>query len=307
MGLPETVLSTGRNAVYQGLPRLDEAAAQMMSYGNRGLDPVIAAMRSLRKSGSVALDVINPDREDERSARADFRHRLGQVVVVGGFDESSGEMAAEASADSLWQSRVINKASIVGVRPLTHTDDVAEHNRLIESASLANHVLQDRYDIASTIVSPEDPARVPQGQADNPRTLHETIQRADAEYNNWVHDTITDRGYRGEVVPHTTSLLVADPAVAEAMDGIEVGDLRNGGAALLIAVRKGWRHLWKPLDRVSQTAHEKLSSEDSLEVVTDDYVGRDRRFHVDRRQTQERIAIQHDRRRNDRREHHLRS
>jgi hypothetical protein len=238
---------------YKAAPKLDEAAATALRYTERGLEPALTVAGAAQRAGSFALDVINPQREDERAVLNHLRKRVSQIVLVGGYEEMEPSLARR-TADSLLNSGVVDAGTIVGIRPLVHREPINDQLRLHQSAELLHATLRSKdYDIASFLVAPEDPARIA-GYRLRADAIHAAIYRADDEYVTGLNDRLSDHWQRDDVSPRVRTLIVANPELTAHLNGVRHQDLANGGLAWLAAARKRAKHRWAALKRAPLAA-----------------------------------------------------
>lgn len=248
MGIEKNLAEVGKVVAYNAVPQLDNAAAAALRYGERGLDPAISAFGTVWRAGSFALDVINPQREDERAMHQHFKKHTGRIVLVGGYEDME-PAAADRTADSLWQSGLVDAGTIVGVRPLVHREPTKRQLELHQSAELLHTSLVSKYDVASILISPEDPARVP-GRRLKVAALHETIYRANDEWGTWIHDKLSEHPSRDDDVrPRVRTLVVVSPELPINMQDVRYEDVANGGLVVLAEARKHAKHRWVALKR----------------------------------------------------------
>lgn len=264
MGVEENVLQMGKSITYNAAPWLDETTAAALRLSERGLDPAVSLARTLRGVSSFALDVINPKREEERPAQEHLKKRVGQILLVGGYEDME-PLAAERTADSLWATGVVDAGTIVGIRPLVHREPTKQQLKLQQSAELLHASLRGSYKVASNLTAPEDPVRVP-GEQLRPGALYDAIRHADADFVNWLDDRLKERWEGEDVAPRSRTLIVVSPELSPRVKGVRYQDLANGGLAMLVAVRRRSNYRWLPIKRAPALAA-PIAQEEGLAVT----------------------------------------
>jgi hypothetical protein len=267
VGIEQNIADVGKKVAYNTAPKLDEAASAALLIAERGLDPMMAFVGKARRAGSMAMDIIDPQREDERAIREHLADRVGQVALIGSYHNLDPE-AAQRTAHSLWRSGVIDGGSIIAVRPLIHREATAERLRLHQSAELLHMALVDpTYDLASIVGTPADAVRIHSRRSvSEPEAVHEAIYKADDEFGSWLNDYLNEHWRRDNVAPRSRTILIARPELSAVLNGVSGEDLEDGGAIVLAAARKHAKHRWLALERVAEPVHKAAPEEPAVET-----------------------------------------
>jgi hypothetical protein len=284
VGIEENVFQIGKSITYNAVPWLDETAAAALRLCERGLEPALSLAGAVRSVGSFALDVINPTREDECRVRQHLEGRVGQLALIGSYDDLDDEIdlvAAVRTADSLWRSGIVDAGTIVAVRPLVHREPIKERLNLQQSAELLHIALDDEHKVASIKGTPEDPVQI-HGRRPTTATVYEAIYRADSEVDNFIRDYLNERWDGDEdTAPRYRTLLTASPELSAQLRGIRLQDVANGGVAVLATIRKGYKSYWLPIERapvVSAQAQKEIQEVVSGELELDFELPKSERF-----------------------------
>jgi hypothetical protein len=262
VGIEENVFQIGKSSTFNAAPWLDETAAAALRLSERGLEPVVSLARTLRGVSSFALDFINPRREEERPAQEHLKKRVGQILLVGGYEDME-PLAAERTADSLWATGVVDAGTIVGIRPLVHREPTKQQLKLQQSAELLHAALKGSYKVASNLAAPEDPVRIP-GEQLRPAPLYEAIRHADADFVNWLDDRLKEHWEGEDVAPRSRTLIVVNPELSPHIKGVRYQDLANGGLAMLAAARRRGNYRWLPVKRAPALAAPVVQEEPAV-------------------------------------------
>lgn len=265
------LVARGRNAAYSAIPQIDETAARALAFTDRRLNPLLRLGRGALQAGSEVLDIVFPNREDDRLLARGLRRRIGHVAVVGRFDpdgsEAQNRRAADGAAETLWRSRAIFAGRIVGIHALMTEKDYEMESQLQASAEGLRNSIKQKFDLSVGLVAPRDPLVLPGGKPHS-RSLHQAIYRGDLEARNLIEDILGMLGYRAKEKPLTSSLFVMDRRLAEGLRGVEPDHLHNGGVAVLKSAGKNPNHyVWHPATPASELPETEVVEETSRETA----------------------------------------